>query len=570
MLDVGGINSNINYIDENNYNILPKGTDVWMGKLPYDTGTIFPTPEIKYRALISNTNRLIYNNEVDEIYSNIISVFPEIDPMYGWQIREIIANLPYFKNATNYWTGLICGEPPIIDGDDSVDIKVSEIIENSNWGTTIQNEVKSRFMDVISAYRVDIDINNKPTIVSIDSKNLVCFVSKTFTTSVEVNVVFNIYTDETGKQLIEFIEYHYNGEINKKVFEYSNGIIGKHLEDLDESSVAFNGRFKMSPIVVFKHNATGNAIYGTDQYRYWSASILGAMRELQNIFRLGERTREMIRKVPESSIKKDPTTGSSMFFNRGTISYPDGSDKSPDIEYIVPNINMDAAIKSFEKAIKSVSIDTNLGPVFFDLEKLGTNLSAKSIEAALYPTKLEARRIKTEMTSSVRELAIKLCAIANVDIADQTKFNVIWFDGFPQDVKDYTDAIQSRLGGSQSISLEDAIIKLDKVPTRIALQKATEIKQSLKDSNTDDKDKLTDDKIDANADLDIDDNNKFNTHGIGVNAGDGKNNIVSVVKPKDDTVWETQMLYPRDVGFNHSKEMSNRWILKKLRKSHMN
>ena len=121
--------------------------------------------------------------------------------------------------------------------------------------------------------------------------------------------------------------------------------------------------YKLSPIVVFKHNTINNQIYGTDQFRYWSASILGAMRELQNIFRLGERTREMIRKVPESSVKKDPATGSSVFFNKGTISYPDGQDKSPDVDYVVPEINMDAAVKAFEKAVKSVSIDTNLGPI---------------------------------------------------------------------------------------------------------------------------------------------------------------------------------------------------------------
>ena len=154
-------------------------------------------------------------------------------------------------------------------------------------------------MDVISAYRVDVDINDKPTIVAIEAKNLICYVSKIYTNSIEVNVVFNIYTDLDGQQYVEFIEYYYNGKIRKTVFRYNDGALGEHIEEMDEETEAFNGKYKLSPIVVFKHNTINNQIYGTDQFRYWSASILGAMRELQNIFRLGERTREMIRKVPE-------------------------------------------------------------------------------------------------------------------------------------------------------------------------------------------------------------------------------------------------------------------------------
>lgn len=556
------------YIEETNYSILSKKTDVWQGELPFKQGDKFPTEAIKERALISNTNRLIYENDVDDIYANIISIFPEIDPMYGWQIREIITNLPYFKNSVNYWTGLIAGEPPIVDGDEQVDIKINEVIENSNWGTIIQNEVRSRFMDVISAYRVDVDINDKPTIVAIEAKNLICYVSKIYTNSIEVNVVFNIYTDLDGQQYVEFIEYHYNGKIKKTVFRYNEGALGEHIEELDEETEAYNGKYKMSPIVVFKHNTINNQIYGTDQFRYWSASILGAMRELQNIFRLGERTREMIRKVPESSVKKDPATGSSVFFNKGTISYPDGQDKSPDIEYIVPEIRMDEAVKAFEKAVKSVSIDTNLGPVFFDLEKLGTNLSAKSIEAALYPTKLEAKRITTEMTPYIKELVVKLCALADIDLSSTSKFSIMWFDGFPQDIKDYTDAIQKRLGDKQSISLQDAIIKLDRVSSRIALQKAREIEAVGQEVNTGDT-KLSSvegieesNKIDNGVKID-----KLNTHEVTPTAGQSTDSDGGSYA--DNTVWETQMyMAPRDISFEHSKEVSRAWIKRKLRQNH--
>ena len=544
-----GSMSNMIYVEENNYNILDENTDVWHGELPFKVGDTFPTASIKERALVSKTNKLIYENDVDRIYTNIISIFPEIEPLYGYQVREIITKLPYFKNTTNYWVGLIAGDKPQIDGDEDIDLTVNSIIEESNFGAIIQNEVRSRFMDVIGAYKVDVDIEGKPIIVPIDVKNIVCFVSEEHPTSIEVNVVFSIYTDrETSQKYVEFIEYHYNGYIHKRVFRYADGKIGEELKDQEQEGKAFDGKIELSPIVIFKHNTIQNEIYGTDQFRYWSASILGAMRALQNVFRLGERTREMIRKIPEGAVKKNPATGSSYFFNQGNISYPDGAENKPEIEYITPDIKMEEAVKVFEKAIKSVSIDTNLGPVFFDLEKLGTNLSAKSIEAALYPTKIEARRITNEMTPSVKELVIKLCATAGIDITQKAKFSVNWYDGFPQDLKDYTDAIQSRLGNQPSISLTDAIMKLDKVPTRLAMEKANEI-LGYKSENTDT-------KVDTKVDIE---------NRIEVTPGVDKNPTEEVVG--DETLFESELpMGVTDIPINHnkSKEAKEEWMRRKL------
>lgn len=551
---------NIDYVAEDNYSIIAKETDVWHGSLPFKTGDKFPTDAIKERALISNTNRLIFNNDVDRIYRSILSIFPEIEPMFGWQVREIIADLPYFKNSVNYWVGLIAGEPPVIDGDENIDLKINEIIENCNWSDSIQNEVRSRFMDVVSAYRVDRDLYGKASIIAIDTKNLICYVNDTHINSIEVNVVFNIYTDKDGLKYVEFIEYHYDGKIVKTTFEYNDDTLGAKVDDKCEEGVAFNGKYELSPVVVFKHNAVSNEIYGTDQFRYWQASIVGAMRELQNIFRLGERTREMIRKVPSSAVKKDNVTGSSVFYNKGTISYPDETDKIPEISYAIPEIPMEQAIKAFEKAIKSVSIDTNLGPVFFDLEKLGTNLSAKSIEAALYPTKLEAKRITTEMRTSVKELVIRLAALADLDITSNAKFSIIWYDGFPQDIKDYTDAIQRRLGGVPSISLQDGIMKLDKVSSRVALQKAREIELKMHKDDTVKVNNTTLAKIEDAIETNVEDEvNDVSTHDIAPIAGeDGDTNICGN-NYVDDAVWETQM-YPSPAEKKLNKGVIRAWL----------
>ena len=566
-----GLNDNIVFIPENNWGIVDENTDIWEGELPYKPGTAFPTKEIIDRAMISKTNRLIYNNNVDDIYTNIISVFPEIDPNYGWQIREIITSLPYFKNATNAWVGLIAGDVPLVDINEGLDIELSELLENSNFAETIQNEVRSRFLDIISAYRVDVDINGKPLIVAIESKNLICFVNKDIPNSIEVNVVFSIYKDKEGTQYIDFVEYHYDGLIRKHTFYYDNGTIGNYAEDVKET-LAFDGKYKASPIVVFRHNVVNNEVYGTDQYRYWSPSMLAGMRELQNVLRLGERTREMIRKVPNSAIKKNPNDGSSIFYNKGTIGYTEGTDgKSPDIEYVVPEIRMEEAVKALDNAIKQIAMDTQLGISFFNPEALGSNLSAESIRATMYPARLEAQRMVTEMKPYVKELIVRLGYIADLDI-DSSKLSIEFYDGFPKDELDDIKAVQLRLESDRpSITLEDAIMKLDRVPLRVARQKAKEITEEIirlnsKINNTDDN---IEDTIDESLNKELTDNeadeNKLLTHDLKPTAGVNSNNSNS--RYIDDTIWDNQMVSkPRDIPQGTIKGVKKAWTIKRLKR----
>jgi hypothetical protein len=245
----------------------------------------------------------------------------------------------------------------------------------------------------------------------------------------------------------------------------------------------------------------------------------------------------MIRKLPEDSISKDPGSGAAMFINRGTVTYPTGSkDNIPEVEYKVPEIGMEEAVKAFEKAIKGVSIDTRLGPVFFDIEKLGTNLSAKSIEAALYPAKLESKRIATEMLASLKELVIKLCATAGVEVKP-SEFSITMFDGFPKDYVEFTTAIQKRLESSvPSISRVDAIRMLDKVPVRQAIEKSNEL-QNIKTENTG-----------ASIGFDVKENaGELDEHSVNPNPGDAATSN-GLDGRRDTNLFENQLIpAPQDV-----------------------
>lgn len=544
---------NIISVAETNWSISPNKSDIWYGELPFKEGDQFPTEEVKERAMVSKTNRLIFDNDVDTIYSNIISIFPEIDPMYGWQVREIITNLPYFKNATNGWVSLIAASAPLVDSNEDYAQSLSQVVEDSNFADIIQTEVRSRFLDEISAYRVDINPLGKPHITCIDTKNLMVFVDEQIPSFIRVVVIFSIYNNEEGK-FIDFVEYHFDGRIVKSTFSYDDNSIGM-LVDRDESE-AFEGKFKASPVVVFQHNTNGNDVYGTDQYRYWSASMLGAMRGLQNVLRLGERTREMIRKVPESAIQKNEADGSSVFFNKGTVSYPDGAEKSPDIEYVVPEVRIVEALKALEASIKQVGIDTQLGLAFYDASVLGSRISADSIKASMFSTVAEAKRMTTEMMSSVKELVVRLGYTAGLDVSPN-KISVTFYDGFPVDETEVVKEVQSRLDpNNQSITLEDAIMKLDKVPLRVAREKAKEIRREqalrlevLNGNNESVIAEASVEKIEDEENNNVEEQVVVESSELKPSGGSlDEEDVNDTSTMVDDTVWDNQMFpAPRDI-----------------------
>ena len=545
---ISSIGGNITYAKETNFSLLNTDTDIWEGELPYKPGSEFPTNSIKERANKLKTARLLFYNDSESIFESLINIFPEIDPTTGWQIRELVANIPQFKNCINSWVGVLVGKMPIIDcRNDQYDLLVSKVLDSSNLTQFVLTEATNLFLEDTSVYKISESLSGKPHISYVDSKNVVLFVNKNNIDEVEVVVVFNINNTENK---VEFIEYHYDGLIVKRVFDYYDGTIGSEHVDEFESQLWLENN-KISPIIVFTHNKIGNNVYGRSVLEDWSTSIVTAERELQNVFRLGERLREVIRKVPESSIKRDNVTGGSMFFNRGTISYPDGIDHTPDVEYVAPEVPIDKALNAFERAIKNISMDTKLGSVFFDIEKMGSNLSAKSIEAALYPTKIEALRIQNSIKTYMVETIIKLCLSCGIAV-EQSDINFEWSDSFPKDLKEFTEAIMMRLNSkTPTISISDAIMKLDGVSNRVAIQKANEILNIKEES-----------KVENFVATNIA-NNSITSE---VSNSDESVNVDSV---NDDTVWESQM-YPPPVTLeskNLNKEV-DQWYLRKLRTNH--
>lgn len=470
---------NITLQTETDYSVKSNNVDIWPGEFPYKAGDKFPSERLKERADVSLTNKLLFNNDYNKIFGFMLNNIPEIDPVYGMQLREIVSNLPFFKTITDAYVSLCCSPMPIIDTPDGVDINISEVVHNSNVKGVIQSVFKSLMTDPIDAYKLGVDIGGNPVFQQIPVKNLEVFVSaEDLITPYCVNVS-NVLTDK-----VEFISYYHDGRIEKRTFKYANGIIGNSVGEI-ETSEAFGGKYKESPIVVIKHNTDSiNDVYGVDQFRYWDAGVVGLCRSLTNLFRLNERCREVIRKLPESAISR-LSSGASIYINRGVVSYPDGakSNEIPEIEYLIPELksNIDACLSTIEKTTKLLSTSSALSPVWFDFEKLGSNLSAKSIKAAMIPTSLRAQMMCDNMTPYIQDMIRKLALLVDIEI-DRNDVDIVWASTIGEDELDVIEIIERRIA-THTMSIEDAIARLDRVPRRVARERANKLIGNVTDTN---------------------------------------------------------------------------------------
>ena len=211
---ISSIGGNITYAKETNFSLLNTDTDIWEGELPYKPGSEFPTNSIKERANKLKTARLLFYNDSESIFESLINIFPEIDPTTGWQIRELVANIPQFKNCINSWVGVLVGKMPIIDcRNDQYDLLVSKVLDSSNLTQFVLTEATNLFLEDTSVYKISESLSGKPHISYVDSKNVVLFVNKNNIDEVEVVVVFNINNTE-NKEIYLYKKYSDDFEYN--------------------------------------------------------------------------------------------------------------------------------------------------------------------------------------------------------------------------------------------------------------------------------------------------------------------------------------------------------------------
>lgn len=475
------ISSNINIQAEKDFRFISDNIDIWPedGSFPFKQGDKFPTDKLIERANVSYTNRLLYNNEYGDVFNSILSVIPETDMIYAQRIKDIIADLPFFKIVVDAFVSICISKAPLIDTVDTLDQQISELVDRSNFKAALESMIKSLFIDQIDAYRVTSNLEGDPIIEQIPVKNLMVYNHPKYLSSICCTLVSNILKDK-----VEFIEYWYDGKMVKRVFQYNNGKLGQELSC--EESAAFDGKYKKSPIVIVKHNTdTVNDTYGHDQMSTWDGSIVALCRTFSNLLRLNERVREIIKLVPESALTITGA-GQAAFINKGVITYADGLDASqrPEIEILIPDIknNVDACKETMERCIKMISMSTGLSPSWFDPEKTGSNMSAKSLMTAMLPTILKGEMLVGSIEDSVKDIVVRIGNMYDIDIR-KTQVDITWFSGIKTDDDiEMSNIVNTRLANG-TISKEDAIIKMDRVSRRIAKERAASLAGITDDKN---------------------------------------------------------------------------------------
>lgn len=523
-------NGNINIQTEDNFGIVPDGTYIWDEDTFYfKTGDTFPDGYLQNRANIYKTNQMLYKTKLDEIYPEVFAWNDMMrDPMTNQQIIILTNRLADYKSCTEAWVDLLAAKPPRIDGQDSVKIlKTSNILSNSNFADAYRSSVRGAlFMYGNKVLRVDKLNGGNVKAVEIPVKCWIPFVNKNDITTIEVNVIFNIFKDSNNKYFCEFVCYYEDGRIKKYTFEYNFGAkaLGELIEETDYEE-AFNGA-GISPIVVFTGYNIDGEVYGCELYSDWDAAIASCMRAYQAMMQMIERAKEITRVFPDGATKTDDDMGITYINQTGVMAYKD-IEHPPQVDYKIPVVNMEPVIAAYNEALERLSRDTCLSTTFFNTAELKSNTSGETLKASMYRTELHSKSLCTLLLRSLKQLICKMALAADIEL-HMDEFDVIQFNGFVQDLKQQMEILQARLGSANNIktmSEADAIAEYDDVPMSVAVKRAQELKGKVINENEDNT---------GNTDSG---NESTVTNGIGLTPGVSGTNKTGVVNNDTNTAF---------------------------------
>ena len=474
--------SNVQELTEDDFNINPSNIDIWTGEFPFKPGDKFPRDIDRERANRYKTNKALYENKMNGIMDKVFSWADYMmNPITNLPNLAIVADLPDYQLNTEAWVELIAGDNIIIEagntkGDKEYKdkmYKVSDIVTNSNTLLTVQDIVRCGYImygnKVVKVSKLS---NGNAHFEDMPLKCWIPFVNEDATSIIEVNLFFSIIKTELGQE-IEFICYHEDGKIVKRTFEYNGNTIGEQIGEVEETE-AFGGK-GVSPIEVFTGDHTGDSIIGVDQYRFWDASIAYMIRCLEAIGVLIEQLKEIVRILPEGATRTNEVTGITYVANTGALVYKDGTLVPKEmVSYVKATIDLKSAIDAYKETLNLVSRATGLPLSYFDTKELGSQVSAKALEASMIRSRIKARKIFGNFENSLKSAICKL-ALANGIELSTDEFSIKNVDNFRFDYESMSKVIQSRCGNKETMNQAQAIREYDGISLQLAQEKADEI-----------------------------------------------------------------------------------------------
>ena len=474
--------SNIQLLEETDFNINPPDIDIWTGEFPFKTGDKFPRDIDIQRANRYKTNLALYKNIFNGVYDKVFSWMDyTMNPITNYPNLAVVADLPDFQLNTEAWVELIASNNLIIEpgntkGDDEYKKKMyslSDITSNCNVLETWQDIIRAGYaMYGNKVVKVTKLSNGNARFEDMPLKCWIPFVNEDATSVIEVNVFFSIVKTDQG-QIIEFISYHENGKIEKRTFRYYGNSIGEQLGET-EITEAFDGA-GISPITVFTGDRQGNEIIGVDQYRYWDAAIAYMIRTLEAICVLVEQLKEIVRVLPDGATNTDEASGITYVYNTGALVYKGDEKIAKDMAaYLKAQVDLKNAIDAYKEALNLVSRATGLPLSYFDTKELGSQVSAKALEASMVRSRIKAKKIFGYFEKDLKLALCKLALAYGIKVSPD-EFSIRNNDNFRFDYEAISKVIQARCNNKETMTQAQAIREYDGVSLQLAQERADEI-----------------------------------------------------------------------------------------------
>lgn len=466
--------TNVNLLEESDFNITPPNIYIWRGVFPYKSGDIFPPDEVRQRAGRYLTYKNLYDNKFDGIMDNVFSWSDYMqNPITNFPNMAIIADLPDYQVAAESWVELISAKPPRILSSDSSKSAyninyLSSVLVNSNFATEVQDIIRCAYCifgnKVLRVNKLD---NGSVNLINMPIKCWIPWVNENDITTIEVNMFFNIFTNLDGHKLCQFISYYENGLIEKRTFEMRGDRLGELVGEV-ETARAFDNA-DISPIIVFTGDRVNGNIYGLSQFPYWDASISFGIRAYEALGVLVEQLKEVYRVLPDGVTRTDEDSGITYQSNTGAIVYK--GENAPGVSLVKAQIALDQGINAYITALKRIAKDTGLPISYFDETYLGGKISADALRTSMFRSELKAEKIISLFKNDIKRLIVRIAKAVNIDI-DVGDFELNFSTGFVNDKELQMKIIQARSGNAITMSRADAIAAYDEISTSQALIKA--------------------------------------------------------------------------------------------------
>lgn len=384
---------------EKDYSAIATDLKLWDEHIPFKAGDTFPSEEMKKRADINKTMDMLVSNELAEVLGKYLCDMPDLNPFQAQRIMDIVSSLPIFDTLVSGWTSILT---PCFKG-----VKVKGVTRDDIWKAAypqIETIIKNIFTACDRATLV-YKAEDRVKIRVFTDKNIVLF--RTLSDE-RVVTITNVIKDKKGQKL-ECLSYLPDGKCVRDVFKYSNGRIGQQLV-ADE--LVQEDRY-----IIYAKNGKNNKDYGYPELVGSISSSLGVIRAFSALARLTEQSREEIKVLPSSAVRKDPVTGAAAYISNGTVGYDElNPDAKHDAAILKPELDFDGVIKALETMLKQVSIYSGLSGIILGFEQISGNASGRLLLASCIPTMLRANRYISVLSNELTDLIVEVAKYSDETI----------------------------------------------------------------------------------------------------------------------------------------------------------